>query len=138
MKGDDKMNKIRQIFVEHYSLIFVSVAAGAALISLYLDFRYFRIDLFQRSGSIMAFCGALLYFRHETRRGIAGALEDNSVIDGGDLSNPPEQVESQRQAGHDHKAKYIGAIIAAIGTLIWGYGDFAVEWMKTLCVRILH
>jgi hypothetical protein len=88
---------------------------------------------FQRSGSILTFAGACLSARAIVRLGrkapnsspaFGKATLVSSAADGRlTIRHSAETVARRKEAARDAVAAVMGFVLAALGTLIWGYGD---------------
>ncbi|WP_444915889.1 hypothetical protein [Microbulbifer sp. TRSA007] len=108
-------------------------------ISLYADNGSDIYIWFQRSGSLLVLCGALLTYRSIFRlgaKGVGGApqavftigkVQETYTDENGQamakVQKSDEDLEREYQLAMDQIAGYIGAIYAILGTVIWGYGD---------------
>jgi hypothetical protein len=78
---------------------------------------------FSKAGSVMTICGVILTIRPIIRLGIKEWIKAQNEIDGGSFDSAPEDVEENRQSDLDGVASCIGAVLALLGAIIWGYGD---------------
>ena len=115
----------------------LTVALGAVIASVYIDFGTPSWFWFQRSGSVLVICGAVLGFRSIVRLGVkgVGGANTNAFIGRVESSDDTQPIRTLRislddetkrylvQAAMDKLAGYIGAFLIVCGTLIAGYGD---------------
>jgi len=116
------------IMVIVFSILIVSI-------SIYLDLGSNYWTWFQRSGSLLTLCGAILGVRSYIRlglRGFGGAtpiVQTGIVIGGKDndgmipIKLDKESLVAEEEDRKDKISGVIGLIHVIIGTLIWGYGD---------------
>ena len=85
---------------------------------------------FSRAGSIMTICGVILTIRPIIRLGIKEWIKEQNTIDGGSFEPTSKEIEADRQSNLDNAASQIGAVLAILGTIIWGYGDLVGRFFK--------
>lgn len=130
------MKYYRHTILPYYDFFFYALATVSVLVSIIVDlYTHRRYTLFERSGAVMVFCGTFLSFRYQFRRGIIGIERDKKLEIGTkvvsaseDATQKEEQGKREKmQAERDIASLYYGTIIAAVGTIIWGYGDLLLQ-----------
>lgn len=79
---------------------------------------------FGRSGSLLVIVGIWITARRIIRLGKEHLNED---------WNFPDETSEGRKVLFDQRAQYIiGPTVAFIGTIIWGYGDKMLEYLRSI------
>ena len=107
---------------------------GIMVASIYCDYGNEAWVWFQRSGSVMVLCGAILTYRSVLRIGLQGVggaephfirgtvmgTQENGNVN---IKFSEESRQLLREAFKDKLAGFIGIFLIIFGTLVWGYGD---------------
>ena len=107
---------------------------GIMVASVYCDYGNEAWVWFQRSGSVMVLCGAILTYRSVFRLGLQGVGGAEPHFLKGIITSTRENgtvdfkcdLESQRklqEAFRDKLGGFIGIFFIVFGTFVWGYGD---------------
>ncbi|NJD38431.1 MAG: hypothetical protein FIA89_08965 [Geobacter sp.] len=76
-----------------------------------------------KSGAMIILLGLFLTTRNLLRLGVEGAIQSQSVTDGGTFIPTPSSIEEKIELEKDIKAQRWGFWYFFIGTFVWGYGD---------------
>ena len=96
-------------------------------VHLYLCLAWEENHWFERSGSLIVLVGIWITARRIIRLGDKHLNED---------WNLPNQTQEGRQVRYDHMAQYrFGPIVAFLGTIVWGYGEIFIGWIRFMGVE---
>ena len=105
---------MRKILSNTWLVCFTAIAVLGG--NLYYSIITSEAQWFQRSGSIVVLLGVLIVARRVIRLGKDHQNED---------WNLPNETPEGKRVLLDQRSEYvIGPIIAVIGTVVWGYGDY--------------
>jgi len=121
MHSTDLDKSMRNLFSDSrfmFAALVVVIANSAFSVTLEEAHR------FGRSGSLLVIVGIWITARRIIRLGDAHLNED---------WNLPDETSEGRQVLLDQRAQYIiGPIVAFVGTIIWGYGDKLLEYLRSM------
>ncbi len=98
-------------------------------VSLWVAWQKNKAEFASRSGSILSLMGGFMTFRRYLR-----GADDPFLRDTGAAHRIPFRrrinhlEEKQRAEDADARAMFYGILYIVLGTIVWGYGDWALIW----------